>query len=134
MSYIAKSLSDHEVVNDIYKLHWISKIPMIIWFILAIPTLGLTLIFAIYEFLKNRTMEHGTTNRRVIYKTGIVSRKTEEMNIKSVETVEIRQSVFGRLFGFGTVKVTGIGISEVVFHKINNPIAVKKSIDNIRAI
>lgn len=134
MAYIEESLSKDEVIHEIYKLHWFSKIPMIIWMILALPTLGITLILAIYEWLKLRSLEQGTTNKRVILKSGIISRKTEEMRIGSIETVEIQQGIFGRMFGFGSVKVSGRGISDVVFSKIDNPMAVKKSIENIEAI
>lgn len=131
MAYINQSLSKDEKIHEIYKLHWLSKIPMIIWIVLAIPTLGLTLIFALYEWLRLRSIEQGTTNKRVIRKSGIVSLKTEEMKIGSIETVEIDQSVLGRILGYGTVKVTGRGISDVVFNKIDNPMDVKKSIESV---
>lgn len=133
MTYIEESLSKGEEVHEVYKLHWFSKIPMVLWIILAIPTFGLTLILAIYEWLRLRNLEQGTTNKRVILKSGIISRKTEEMKIGSIETVEIDQSIFGRMFGFGNVKVTGRGISDVHFHKIDNPMDVKKSIESIDA-
>lgn len=133
MTYIEKSLSKGEKIHEIYKLHWFSKIPMIIWILLAIPSIGLTLILAIYEWLKLRSLEQGSTNKRVIFKSGIVSRKTEEMRIGSIETIEIEQSIFGRIFGFGDLKVTGRGISDVVFNKIDNPLEVKRSIESVDA-
>lgn len=131
MSYIEESLSKDEKIHEIYRLHWFSKIPMFIWLILAIPTFGLTLLLALWEWLKLRSIEQGSTNKRVIRKSGIISRKTEEMKISSVETVEINQGVMGRIFGFGNVKVTGRGISDVLFSKIDNPLDVKKSIESI---
>jgi|TARA_B110000902_G_scaffold225949_1_gene264271 uncharacterized membrane protein YdbT with pleckstrin-like domain len=134
MAYIEESLSKGEEVHEVYKLHWFSRIPMIIWIILAIPTAGLTLILAIYEWLRLRSLEQGTTNKRVILKSGIISRKTEEMRMSSIETVEIDQSIFGRMFGFGSVKITGRGISDVTFSKIDNPIEVKKSIESVEVV
>lgn len=131
MPYIEESLSKDEKIHEVYKLHWFSKIPMIIWIILALPTFGLTLILAIYEWLRLRSIEQGSTNKRVIRKSGIISLKTEEMKIGSIETVEIDQSVFGRIFGYGNVKVTGRGISDVTFNKIDNPMEVKKSIESV---
>ena len=89
MGYINDSLSNGEEIKELFKLHWFSKIPMIIWFVLAIPTLGITLLFAIFEWLRLRSTEHGVTNKRVIFKKGIISRKSEEMKIASIETVEI---------------------------------------------
>jgi len=131
MSYIEESLSDGEEIKELFKLHWFSKIPMIIWAILAIPTLGITLILTIWEYLKLRSIEQGITNKRAILKTGIISRKSEEMKISSIETVEIIQGIFGRIFGFGSIKVTGRGISDLVYKNIDNPMDVKKAIESV---
>jgi len=131
MGYIQKSLSHGEEVRGLFKLHWFSKIPMVIWIVLAIPTLGVTLILAIWEWLRLRNIEQGVTNKRVILKRGIISRKYEEMKITSIETVEIIQGVFGRMFGFGTVKVTGRGISDVLFKNIDDPMDVKRKIESV---
>jgi len=131
VGYIKESLSNGEEVKELFKLHWFSKIPMVIWIILAIPTLGLTLLLALWEWLKLRNIEQGVTNKRVIFKKGIISRKSEEMKISSIETVEIVQGVIGRIFGFGTVKVTGRGISDLVFKNINDPMDVKRKIESV---
>lgn len=131
MGYINDSLSNGEEIKALFKLHWFSKIPMIIWIILSIPTFGVTLLLAIWEWLKLRSIEQGVTNKRVIFKKGIVSRKSEEMKISSVETVEIIQGIIGRIFGFGTVKVTGRGISDLIFKNINDPMDVKKKIESV---
>lgn len=131
MGYIEDSLSSGEEVKELFKLHWFSKIPMFIWFILAIPTLGITLILALLEWLKLRNIEQGVTNKRVILKRGIISRKSEEMKITSIETVEIIQGVLGRMFGFGTIRVTGRGISDLMFINIDDPMDVKKKIESV---
>ena len=131
MGYIQESLSDGEQVKERFRLHWFAKVPMIVWIILAIPTLGLTLLLAIWEWLKLRSIEQGVTNKRVVFKTGIISRKSEEMKITSIETVEIIQGVMGRVFGFGTVVVTGRGISNLVFKNVNDPMDVKRKIENV---
>jgi uncharacterized membrane protein YdbT with pleckstrin-like domain len=104
---------------------------MFIWIVLAIPTLGVTLILAIWEWLRLRSIEQGVTNKRVILKRGIISRRSEEMKITSIETVEIIQGVFGRMFGFGTVKVTGRGISDLLFKNIHDPMDVKRKIESV---
>jgi uncharacterized membrane protein YdbT with pleckstrin-like domain len=131
VTYMEESLSTGEQIVALFRLHWFSKLPMVLWIVLAIPTLGLTLFLALYEYLRLRFIEQGVTNKRVILKTGIVSRRTEEMKLSSIETVEIDQGIVGRLFGFGTVKVTGRGISDVVFARIDDPMAVKRQIESI---
>ena len=131
MAYIQESLSKNEEINEIYKLHWFAKVPMVFWIVISPLTVFLTLILAAYEWLKIKNLEQGTTNKRVISKSGIISRKTEEMKIDAIETVEIDQGILGRIFGYGTVKITGRGNSDLLFKKIDNPMHVKKSIENI---
>ncbi len=131
MSYIDESLSSGEKVVALFKLHWFARVPMALWIILSIPTLGLTLLIALYEFLRLRNIEQGVTNKRVIFKTGIISRKTSEMTLKSIETVEIDQGVLGRLFDFGDIKVTGRGLSDVVFKGLAVPMSAKRQIESV---
>lgn len=131
MGYIQESLSAGETIQEVFNFHWFSKVPIVIWTLLALVTFGVTLLIAIYQWLVLRTTEQGVTNKRVILKKGILSRKSEEMKISSIETVEIDQSLWGRIFGFGSVKVTGRGISDLVFKNIDNPMAVKKAIESV---
>lgn len=131
MSYIEDSLSEGEHIVGLFKLHWFARLPMILWIVLGIPTLGLTWILALYEFLRLRCIEQGVTNKRVIFKAGIISRKSEEMKLGSIETVEIDQGIFGRMLGYGSVKVTGRGTSDVLFRLVDDPMAVKRAIESI---
>ncbi len=131
MPYIEESLSAGEQIVGFFSLHWISRRWLVLWILLAIPTIGLTLILALYEFLTLRSIEQGVTNKRVIYKKGIISRKSEEMKLNSIETVEIDQGVPGRIFGFGTVTVTGRGLSNVVFKTVRDPMGVKRRIESV---
>jgi uncharacterized membrane protein YdbT with pleckstrin-like domain len=99
---------------------------MILWIILLI-----TIPLAIWEWLKLRNTEMGLTNKRVILKTGIISRHSDEMKISSIETVEIEQGIMGRILGFGTIRVTGKGISDLVFTRIDDPMDVKRKIESV---
>ncbi|MDH4096036.1 MAG: PH domain-containing protein [Betaproteobacteria bacterium] len=131
MSYIDESLSAGEKVEGLFRLHWTAWLWVWLWVLLAIPTLGLTLFVALYVYLQLKYQERGVTNKRVILKKGIIGRKTEEMKLTSIETVEIEQGVFGRLLGFGTVKITGRGVSDFLFTGIDDPMAVKRTIESI---
>lgn len=131
MSYIEDSLSTGEKVEALFELHWSSKMLLVLWCILAIPTLGITLLLALYEWLRLRSIEQGVTNKRVIRKTGIISRNSDEMKLSSIETVEISQGIWGRIFGFGNVEITGRGTSDLVFKAIDAPMAVKRAIESI---
>ena len=127
MSYIEESLSTGEEIQALFILHWVAKLPMILWIVLII-----TIPLALWEWLKLHFTEMGVTNKRVIFKTGIVSRHSEEIKLSSIETVEIEQGIMGRILGFGTVKVTGRGISDLVLTRINDPMDVKRRIESIK--
>jgi uncharacterized membrane protein YdbT with pleckstrin-like domain len=131
MSYIEQSLSAGEKIEGLFKLHWFAWMPMVGWILLGLLTFGITWIVAIYEYLRLKHLEQGVTNKRVILKKGIISRKTEEMKLKSIETVEIDQGVLGRIFGYGTVRITGRGVSDFMFKGIDDPLAVKRQIESI---
>ena len=126
MSYLEESLSEGEKVVAVFRQHWITKL----WLVLCI-LLIVTIPIAIYEWLRLRTMEHAVTNKRVVFKQGIISRHTEEMKIGSIETVEIDQGIWGRILGFGDIKVTGKGISDVAFRRMDNPMDVKRRIEGV---
>jgi uncharacterized membrane protein YdbT with pleckstrin-like domain len=131
VSYIEDSLSAGERIESLFKLHWFAWVPVWLWILLAIPTIGLTLFVALYVYLQLRFTEQGVTNKRVILKKGVISRKTEEMKLTSIETVEIQQGIWGRIFGFGSVKVTGRGISNLVYKGIDDPMSVKRQIESV---
>ncbi len=126
MSYINESLSAGEEVSGLFEQHWVVRIPMVLWLLLVI-----TLPIAIYEYLRVRCTELGVTNKRVIFKTGIISRQTEEMKLASIETVEIDQGVLGRILGYGNIHVSGRGVSDVVLRNVKDPMAVKRAIESI---
>ena len=126
MSYIEDSLSAEEKVVAVFRQHWVTRLWLMLWILLLI-----TIPIAIYEWLRLRTIEHGVTNKRVIYKHGIISRNTEEMKLGSIETVRIDQGVWGRILGFGDIRVPGKGISDVVFRRMDDPMEVKRRIEGV---
>lgn len=50
--------------------------------------------------------EYVVTNKRVVLKTGVVSRKAVDLVLAKCEGLHIKQSVLGRIFGYGTITVT----------------------------
>lgn len=130
MNYIESSLSKNEHIYKQFKLH-----PMAWWIFwlliaLAIPSFGITLMMAIAQLIYIKSTEMGVTNKRIIRKYGWISRQTQEMKLSSVETVTINQSVLGRIFDYGDVLVTGKGISDVIFKKVDSPMRVKIAIED----
>src|SRR5258707_8950198 len=71
--------------------------------------------------IRRATTELAVTDRRVIYKAGLLARHTLEMNRSKVESVDVDQSILGRIFGFGTIIVRGTGGSLEPIRMINDP-------------
>jgi uncharacterized membrane protein YdbT with pleckstrin-like domain len=132
MSYINDSLSNGETVYQIFTHHWVVRLLVILNFAIAFATLGLWLIPAITYWLKWRCVEQGVTNKRVIHKHGIISRKTDELKLSAVESIYITQGIIGRILGFGTVTVTGRGQGDVKLSWMDNPMGVKRELENVQ--
>lgn len=74
-----------------------------------------------FGYLYYRRIEMAVTNKRVVCKTGIISVHSEELQWNRIESIEIRQGIFGRLLGYGDVYFSGTGVSYVRFGTIRDP-------------
>ena len=93
--------------------------------------IGIVLFFkSSYTLLIYKYLDMGLTDRRVVYKKGIISRDTHEIRLDAAESAFIEQSILGRLLGYGTVIITGRGESIASFKDIDNPIKVKVEIES----
>jgi len=79
------------------------------------------------------TTEIAVTNRRLIYKRGLVARHVGEMSIDRIEGVNVLQGILGRLLNYGRVAVRGMGVGEVVLPPIEDPIAFRLSIEKAKS-
>ena len=74
------------------------------------------------------TIEIDVTNRRVVYKEGFVKRHTIEMNMDKVESVDVDQTIFGRLLNYGDVTVHGTGEGWETLHNIGAPLELRNHV------
>jgi uncharacterized membrane protein YdbT with pleckstrin-like domain len=123
MSYVENNLIQGEQVVYRAELHWIIFIwPVIFSFVLiGIPWL-------IAAILQKKTTEMAVTNKRVIIKTGIISRRTIEMNLSKIENIEVNQSIIGRIFGYGIITIVGTGGTHEPFKNVSQPLDFRKSV------
>ncbi len=80
------------------------------------------------------TTEIVITNRRLVYKRGLVARYVGEMNIDRIEGVNVLQGVMGRIFNYGRIMVRGLGVGEVILPPIEDPLKFRKAIDKARTV
>ena len=128
MSYLEESLAPGETIVARFALHWTAKGRLILGIILIPLVVGI--FITIYEWLRLRAIELGVTTHRVVRKTGIVSRETDEIRLSAIETVDLSQSMWGRLLGFGDVRITGRGESNMVLSRVADPVGVKRAIES----
>jgi uncharacterized membrane protein YdbT with pleckstrin-like domain len=85
-------------------------------------------VLLIQQWVQCWVTEIAVTNRRVIYKTGLIQRETNEMNMDKVESVQIDQSIFGRMLDYGNVTILGTGEGFKTLRTIASPIELRNSI------
>jgi len=128
MNYLESSLAPGETIVAHFHLHWTAKGRLILGIILIPLVIGI--FITIYEWLRLRAIELGVTTHRVVRKTGIISRETDEIRLSAIETVDLSQSMWGRLLGFGDVRVTGRGESSMLLNRVADPVGVKRAIES----
>ena len=96
--------------------------------------LGVVIIFG--GIMRRNATEMAVTNRRVVIKTGIASRRTIEMLLNKVESIAVNETAFGRMLGFGTIVVIGTGGTLEPFYKMAHPLEfrnhVQQQIEHLR--
>ena len=88
----------------------------------------IALLYALIISIRRRTTEIAVTDRRVIYKAGVIQTHTDEMNMDKVESVLVDQSVLGRLLNYGTVNVHGTGEGLENLRYISSPVSLRNAI------
>ena len=150
MSYVEGTLSQGEEIKEKVRLHWVNY--LFTWFLCLLVFLlvllwlvdatlrqslecqifvGVAVLWAVYDYLRLATIEMVITNKRVICKKGIISVKTQELKTNKIESVEIKQSILGRIFGYGTLMFSGTGTAKVRFAAVDNPWVVKSQVETI---
>lgn len=81
----------------------------------------------IIPLIQQYTDEFVITNKRVIVKRGLIAIWTLEMNLQKIETVNVEQSIPGRIFGYGCLTIIGTGGTREQFNCIKDPISFRKA-------
>lgn len=97
-------------------------------FVLAALALVTGAAFILGGVMKRNATEMVVTNKRVIVKTGILSRRTFEMLLSRIESIGVEEPVIGRVLGYGTVILRGVGGTPDEFDLIANPLAFRSHV------
>jgi len=93
---------------------------------------GILLVVAVvvfsYGLAKRNATIMAVTNRRVLIKTGMTSRRTLDLMLSKVESIGVDETFLGRMLGFGSVVVHGTGGTPESFVNIANPQQLRRSV------
>jgi uncharacterized membrane protein YdbT with pleckstrin-like domain len=76
--------------------------------------------------------EIGVTSHRFVEKYGLLSMRTNEIALPNIEGVRVNQSILGRIFGYGTVRVEGTGVDAVTTPTIADPVGFVRAIQTAK--
>jgi len=152
VAYVDSVLQPGETVKVIGRLHWtiflrafvlavVSVVVMIYGQKSISASIGSVVVYAgwiglavaavlfLHAAFRRWTTELSVTTHRVIFKRGFIWRHTVEMNMDKVETVNVDQSILGRILGYGTIHVLGTGQGGINnLHGMGSPITVRNAI------
>ena len=150
--YIDDILQPGEKVLYSTNAHWIFFGPAILLWILAavffvlsgmVPTgsplivvcwalAAIVALVALYKtvtaWFHRWTTETDVTNLRVVHKTGFIKRRTFEMSLDKVESVDVDQTILGRILNYGNVTVRGVGEGVETISTIASPLDFRNHI------
>jgi uncharacterized membrane protein YdbT with pleckstrin-like domain len=148
MRYVDHILQPGEQIKHVSRITWLVYLPGISFlvvgliglmllsrsqenqFLVAVVAVIIALAVAsiFHAWFKRWTIEIAVTNRRVIYKRGFIRRHTIEMNMDKIESVDVDQSIMGRLFNYGTITVHGTGTGIEPLYSIDSPIEFRNNV------
>lgn len=149
--YIEDILQPGEKLLYSTTVHWIVYLPGLVAWIVALVMLGVGyttenstlkvlamacalvllvygLVMVVRAWFRRWTTEFDVTDRRIVHKTGFIERRTVEMNMDKVESVDVNQSILGRLLDYGEVVVRGVGESWEPIFTIGSPLEFRNHI------
>jgi uncharacterized membrane protein YdbT with pleckstrin-like domain len=156
MSYVKRVIQPGETIIVTGRLSWIVYLPAICFLILggilviverifapqgslrtdliyatAVLFGAVTIVSAFRAWFRRWTTEIAVTDKRIIYKRGFITRHTAEMNMDKVSSVDVDQSIWGRMLDFGSIHILGAGGAAGIehLHLIASPIALRNAID-----
>jgi uncharacterized membrane protein YdbT with pleckstrin-like domain len=147
VSYIQHVLQPGETIRYEGSVHWILYLPAIILMLVAATIfalsslvawsygwvfagafllLGLLLAFRAW-FIRWMT-EIAVTDRRVIYARGFIQRHSIEVHMDKIESIDVDQSVLGRLLDYGDVTIHGTGTTLEPLRDVDRPLSFRNQV------
>jgi len=149
MSYVTSVLQPGENIRYATKIHWIVYVPGVAFLLMGIAVylmalqpmstywiwawisgflLACAAVALFVAWFQRWTTEIAVTDRRIIYKRGFIRRHTIEMHLDKVESIDVDQSILGRIFNYGDLLIRGVGIGIEPLKNIGSPIEFRNHV------
>jgi len=153
MRYVDQVLQPGETVRRVTSVSWVGYLRGLVFWLIAIVLLiyfapwsegspGWNLlgwilfaaafvigaVLLIEHWWRRFTTEVAVTDRRIISKTGFIKRRTVEMHMDKVESVDVDQTILGRLLNYGDITIRGTGETLEKLRSIDHPIEFRNHV------
>ena len=109
------------------RLATVDGVIVLCWAAAAVVALA-ALYWTFKAWFHRWTTETDVTNMRVVHKTGFIKRRTFEMALDKIESVDVDQTILGRLLNYGNVTINGVGEGKETIRTIASPLAFRSAI------
>lgn len=110
---IKKILANGEELVYRPKLHWVAYLNL-------------------RYLIRNMTTTIFVSNKRFFHSHGLLRRNTHEMVVAKIETIDVKESMMGRLLGYGTVFVSGTGAGSITMKCMKKPFELQRQIRSVQ--
>jgi uncharacterized membrane protein YdbT with pleckstrin-like domain len=141
MGYVENNLLPNEEITYHARLHWIIyALPAVVFVIAILLVLGgggwiagsvlgvIAFVLFLPPWIKASSSEFAITNKRVLIKVGLIRRHSLELLLQKVEGIGVDQGILGRILGYGTITVAGVGGTKEAFRMISNPLEFRRQV------
>jgi uncharacterized membrane protein YdbT with pleckstrin-like domain len=131
MSYIEKTLGANETVIARAQFHWWYSFKA--WAALILLFWCLIGIFIFFDMMIRKwTTEIGVTSNRFVEKKGLFTLRTNEIALPNIEGVRVEQTFWGRILGYGHLRIEGTGVDAIIVPDIANPVEFRRAIETAK--
>ena len=100
-----------------------------IWRTILLVVVGVpAIVLLVRAWFTRWTTEIAVTNSRIVLKRGFIRRHTIEMHMDKVESVDVDQSLLGRIFNYGNITVRGTGSTFEPLFMIDHPLRLRSHV------
>jgi uncharacterized membrane protein YdbT with pleckstrin-like domain len=97
------------------------------WVIIVVG-LAFIIVFAIRPFLYWITTQYVFTNRRIITRAGLVSKRGRDMPLSKVNNVSFEISFFGRLLNYGKLEIESAGEGDLIIDDVPDVETIQREV------